>query len=52
LTSRRKLPIVGLRSDLRLIFAYAVAVSSTCRVSFTDGADVTDPVTVSAIVAL
>lgn len=32
----------------RLIFAYAGEVSSTCRVSFTDGADVTHTVTVSA----
>jgi len=29
-------------------FAYALGVSTTCRVSFTDGADVTHTVTVSA----
>lgn len=33
---------------LRLIFAYPGAVSSTCRVSFTDGAGMTHTVTVSA----
>jgi hypothetical protein len=30
------------------LFAYAGVVSSTCRVTFTDGADVTHTVTVSA----
>jgi hypothetical protein len=34
--------------DFLLLFAYAGVVSSTCRVSFTDGADVTHTVTVSA----
>jgi hypothetical protein len=34
--------------DLRLFFAYAEIVSSTCRVSFTDGANITHTVTVSA----
>jgi hypothetical protein len=32
----------------RQLFAYPGKVSSTCRVSFTDGADVTHTVTVSA----
>ena len=34
--------------DFRPFFAYAGVMSSTCRVSFTDGADVTHTVTVSA----
>lgn len=37
-----------LRFDLRLFFNYAEIVSSTCRVSFTDGANGTHTVTVSA----
>ena len=38
----------GTTVDIRLIFAYARVVSSICRVSFKDGADVTHTVTVSA----
>lgn len=34
--------------DIRLLFAYTENVSSTCRVSFTDGAHMTHTVTVSA----
>ena len=36
------------RLDFRHFFAYSGLVSSLCRVSFTDGADVTHTVTVSA----
>ena len=36
------------RFDFPFFFAYPGTVSSTCRVSFTDGADVTHTVTVSA----
>jgi hypothetical protein len=34
--------------DVHVFFAYPGGVSSICRVSFTDGADVTRTVTVSA----
>jgi phenylalanyl-tRNA synthetase beta subunit len=38
----------GIALDFRLFFAYAEIVSSTCRVSFEDGARVTHTVSVSA----